>query len=179
MNTCCNALRRLSDLVSFMKPDGSIAQYEGYVTPDNEIIYLDKDNNVVTPPSGSIEIPTDKVTWIYNRYTPIEKPIYTGVIYIADGTSIDDYAAVTNSFIAPQKLQSIAVTVLRAGETVSSGSVVKITTTAGVTNLLSNMSIALSVAQDIGSTSEILADGIEVQCFGNAAALIVYTYQGV
>ena len=106
----------------------------------------------------------------------VEKVVSTGVICIGSGAAAVDYGAAASLFSAPSTLQSIAVTVLKAGTTIGTGNVVGITTTAGNTLLLSGMSVALSVAQDASGVAEKLADGITVQCNGDAAALIVYTY---
>ena len=106
----------------------------------------------------------------------VEKVVSTGVICIGSGAAAVDYGATASLFSAPSTLQSIAVTALKAGTAISTGNVVAITTTAGNTSLLSGMSVALSVAQDASNVAEKLADGITVQCNGDAAALIVYTY---
>ena len=66
MSNCCNALRQMADLVSFMNPDGTIVQYTGYVTPDGDVIYVDGDKNIVQVLDDALQVPTDKVYWNYN-----------------------------------------------------------------------------------------------------------------
>lgn len=112
--------------------------------------------------------------------TPIERQVVAGGTNIAAGTQAPIFtpssAVASWSHTSGGALQSVTVTAQRAG-TPASGNTVRVRFSATGTEifLVQGQSQTWSVAQDDGSTSEVLRSDIDVECFGNSAATVAWT----
>lgn len=111
---------------------------------------------------------------------PVDRPVDHAALNLAGGTFVTSHDPLVNgaawAYAGAGRLQSVTVTVTEAG-TPGSGNTVRITQGASgaIVFLVKGQSMTFSVAQDNGSTDELLNAVFAVDVLGNAACTVAWT----